>query len=190
MILAPWLVVAALVALIPAVVPMRPRQLRVDVPLAGESLLPEAEATYEITGLQPTAQYEIKISYPAVTPAIFDVTFLGDGPTTSRKLQNVHKEEFTTDEKGAVQVPDQLTKTSTTAMFVLKAHRDSIAYDPAIQSDEPIVFNIVVSPLFFGVPVEAFPLIVLGLGCILAAWLLSPRLLRLLLSATKRREKD
>ena len=142
--------------------------LAVGVPRNAEKLRPTEVATYEVTGLQPEAEYEIKISYPAVTPAVFEVQFEA-GRAGGRQLQNVHKEMFSTDTTSRIRMPSG----DATTIFTVRALRESYSYDKVRQSEDYIVYNIAVGPLLLGVPTEALPLAVLAVVGLFAVWRLS-----------------
>eukprot|EP00668_Euglena_longa_P014640 GGOE01018636.1.p3 GENE.GGOE01018636.1~~GGOE01018636.1.p3 ORF type:complete len:144 (+),score=32.02 GGOE01018636.1:3-434(+) len=131
---------------------------------------------YRIVGLAPSASYEIKVSYPATMPATFEVLWGAAQSQTSRRLLNTHKEIFATDGHGQVKVEGQLGTTE----FMLLALRESHSYDIAREQREAILYNIVVAPVLFGVPTEAYPLILVGLLCVAVVWYLTPAAMRLI----------
>jgi len=156
--------------------------LEVGVPVNAQTIRPGEKHNYEILGMSPSSTFEVKLSYPATMPANFEVVWgSGSDRAPPRRLSDDRKEMFRTDESGHVAVP----RGPATTAFALTAVRESFSYDPVHQSESPIVYNIAVAPVMFGVPTEAFPLIATGVCCIGFAWITSRPVLEFLLRSAK-----
>eukprot|EP00906_Rhabdomonas_costata_P034624 RCo048700 len=149
-----------------------------------QSLSPGSAVQYCILGLQPSSQYEIRVSFPGTTRwAVFEVKFQEEPPGTGRRLLDVYQVRFVTDRAAKIQVPSDMQSLEVPRFWLRLVHDDSAgSFSPLPERmQQPIVYNIVISRVLFGLPMEAFAVIIVGLLCVGAAAYAAPRLRLLLL---------
>ncbi|PNW76102.1 hypothetical protein CHLRE_12g547734v5 [Chlamydomonas reinhardtii] len=125
---------------------------------------------FSFAGLKPLTSYEVRVSYPATTPAIIHLR-LAAGELhrgQSRRLLDTEKLIFSTDASGNAQgIPDALVELRATGRFV---HRDGPGAGP-----KRLVFNIVCQELLLGaVPTDTLPAIFACVLLVVAGWSCAP----------------
>ena len=122
--------------------------LRPEIRIDNEVIYPGEPKVYELKGLDPMGQYEVRISYPATTPTIFTLRVLhGEKKRVLRRRLNTEKIVVSgKDESMLVQV---------------EAKPEGVS--PVIElSKRPTKFNIVLEQLIWGIPTSAFRLILMA----------------------------
>mmetsp|Transcript_30510 Transcript_30510/g.73299 ORF Transcript_30510/g.73299 Transcript_30510/m.73299 type:complete len:197 (+) Transcript_30510:114-704(+) len=120
---------------------------------------------YGLSGLKPSSMYEVKVSYPGTVPVSLHLEFVspGDEPSTrqGRRLLDTEKLIFETP-------ADSISFCSTSLVRVTATWRGN-SWQKA-RKEDPLLFNIVVAPMLFGVPTEVLPHAAIGLslvGCVI-----------------------
>ncbi|MCD9559908.1 hypothetical protein HAX54_018236 [Datura stramonium] len=136
--------------------------LQVGQELMKETLpLQSGSRLYQLQGLNSNKWYEVKISYPASIPATFTLQLSKgtSGLNVGRKLLNTEKIIFQADslqllgDKGG--------------MFVLvNVEPEGIVAIPGVKERKHIIYNIVCDELLFGIPHQAWYVVVLVVLCL------------------------
>eukprot|EP01028_Stygiella_incarcerata_P004453 TRINITY_DN19787_c0_g1_i1.p1 TRINITY_DN19787_c0_g1~~TRINITY_DN19787_c0_g1_i1.p1 ORF type:complete len:238 (-),score=55.46 TRINITY_DN19787_c0_g1_i1:8-721(-) len=138
-----------------------------DVPLEYQSMDVFSAMAFRLENLQTRSFYEVRINYPALNPALFEVTWMV-GPeaaaltsvksmehelASERSLLDTEKTMFRTDERGLItSLP---TPSEGESYYVIvSVRREGVARSEEAFS-RPIVFHIVLETLFFGAPYDA-----------------------------------
>ncbi|XP_015083455.1 uncharacterized protein LOC107026863 isoform X1 [Solanum pennellii] len=140
--------------------------LQVGQELMKETLpLQSGSRLYELQGLNSNKWYEVKISYPASIPATFTLQLSkgSSGLNVGRKLLNTEKIIFQAD--NSLQLLGDEGK-----MFVLvNVEPEGIVAIPGVKEREHIIYNIVCDELLFGIPHQAWYVVVLVVLCLALA---------------------
>ncbi|KAF7817093.1 putative transmembrane protein [Senna tora] len=125
---------------------------RETLPLQGGSRL------YQVQNLKPQTWYEVKISYPASIPASFSIQLERDNSdmvlNNNRRLLNTEKLIFKTE--------SDLAKTH----VLVTVDPEGFVAIPHVPERQFIMFNIVCDELLFGIPHQAWWVVVLAILCI------------------------
>ncbi|GBF90016.1 hypothetical protein Rsub_02722 [Raphidocelis subcapitata] len=151
--------------------------LRPNEPLTGQLIkLDGAAKRYRLRDLKPSADYEVRVSYPASIPASLAFEWSGvpapdaaaPGRAATRRLLDTDKAIFSTDADGG-------GPGGKAPLLLLKAARRSVHKDGPEGGPDQLVFDIVLAELWFGVlPKDTLPVIVAAGIALLAALLLAP----------------
>lgn len=125
-----------------------PIPLRVNEPRDNEMGHHQQAMLYELVGLQPASQYEVRVSYPATVPSAFDLQF--HTAPSGRRLRNVEKLVFLTDEQGLVRGAAQ-------PLVRVTPLRTGVPLVPS--PPQPVPYSIVLEAMPLGVPHSSWPLI-------------------------------
>ncbi|KAH0645134.1 hypothetical protein KY284_033018 [Solanum tuberosum] len=140
--------------------------LQVGQELMKETLpLQSGSRLYELQGLNSNKWYEVKISYPASIPATFTLQLSkgSSGLNVGRKLLNTEKIIFQAD--NSLQLLGDKGE-----MFVLvNVEPEGIVAIPGVKEREHIIYNIVCDELLFGIPHQAWYVVVLVVLCLALA---------------------
>jgi hypothetical protein len=136
-----------------------------DEELFNEVLYDTEQCFYKLENVIPATSYDLKISYPATIPTDFTIEVITANLSQTRRLLNTEKSQFT-------------VESGKTYIAVVTAHRTGVSvYLEVLQ--QPVVFNIVLSTLYYGLPQEVWKLVFLVLLAIivsvvwLAPWILT-----------------
>ncbi|KAK9809975.1 hypothetical protein WJX72_002856 [[Myrmecia] bisecta] len=127
---------------------------------------------YHLVGLQANTQYELRVSYPATNPCKFDLQIahnLQGGwmrGGAARKLLDVNKLVFSTDESGLLQGQPPVILLSATSAGV---HRDGPSHLPS-----HVTYNIVLAELHLGIPRDSWPVAITAVSMVLMVVLMLP----------------
>ncbi|XP_021754016.1 uncharacterized protein LOC110719394 isoform X2 [Chenopodium quinoa] len=118
---------------------------------------------YLLQGLKPDTWYEVKISYPATTPAIFSLQLkrgVSDvGMNRLRKLLNTEKLIFKAEDL------DEINRQGGLYVLITVEPEGFVAI-PGVQERENILFNIVCDELMLGIPHKAWLVATFALLCV------------------------
>jgi len=130
----------------------QPVQLFPDQGLENEVIIPGESVIYALDGLEPNSHYEVRISYPATSPTEFSISFVNQVEfKTSRQLLNIEKLMFQTDEEAKV-----VGFAKTTENYLVKVSATYSGVSTIAGADKrPVVYNIVLETLFFGIPYDS-----------------------------------
>jgi hypothetical protein len=170
-------------------VPLRP-----DVPLNAASVQVGGQLLYAVGPLAPSTAYEVRISYPAVTPVDFLLEFVQPGAEDpaalgsaraapgARRLLNTAKLMFATDAAGRVALASVTWPPAADGTYLVRAtaRPEGVAHSPHLVAARPLLFNVVLESLPAGAPAGAWRMIVLlAVVLLLLCAGVLPRLLRL-----------
>lgn len=136
--------------------------LRVNEQRVGEHIRLDSEIkTYVLIDLSPLSSYEVRVSYPATVPARVVFAFDEFAATNRRrlfrlrKLLDCEKCIFRTD--GSARVLGSLNP-----KVLLRAERKGLSFhrDGPAAGGPTLVYNIALVPLWLGIPLDTFPIII------------------------------
>ncbi|OIT01694.1 PREDICTED: uncharacterized protein LOC109226589 isoform X1 [Nicotiana attenuata] len=119
---------------------------------------------YELQGLNSNKWYEVKISYPASIPATFTLQLSqgSSGLNGGRKLLNTEKIIFQAD---SIQLLGDKGGTS----VLVNVEPEGIVAIPGVKERKYVIYNIVCDELLFGIPHQAWYVVVLVVLCLALA---------------------
>ncbi|XP_024524495.1 uncharacterized protein LOC112344292 [Selaginella moellendorffii] len=138
-------------------------------------------AVYQVRGLDPAHDYEIKVSYPASVPAAFSLTLLHSRRSsgTTRRLLNVEKIIFPAREHLI------LDEGSHKVFVRVSVKPAGVIAKRNFKEQEFIVYNIMCERVFFsGIPEQAWWIGFLATGALLFSYFLANILPHLLFGTT------
>ncbi|KAL6069937.1 hypothetical protein QOT17_007249 [Balamuthia mandrillaris] len=153
---------------------------------------------YELSRLQPDRSYEVRISFPAIQPAIFEITFIGTEPlhsfgSTGRTLLNTEKLTFQTDGNShIIEVPPSTYQHGKGPLLLVTATSEGVANPSLVQhpATTTIHYNIVLETLIWGVPKTVVVMgVVAAIAVIIIMTVLLPQLvpkLNVVVSSSKK----
>eukprot|EP00736_Rhodelphis_marinus_P010998 Rmarinus@m.8228 len=169
--------------------------LRPDRPRKDQHLEPGHSLIYILVEMQADSEYELRISYPSWIPAEFEIdifveplsamdSFVGEElrPQHGRKISNIEKVSFKTNEEGYPSGVDAVPLSfgelsGDFGVFAeVSATLTGVSDDPSFQ-DYPIVYNIVLESLWFGVPASTINMTICGVLMVIFGALLVRSLL-------------
>ncbi|XP_021735983.1 uncharacterized protein LOC110702565 isoform X1 [Chenopodium quinoa] len=122
---------------------------------------------YLLQGLKPDTWYEVKISYPATTPAMFSLQLkrgVSDvGLNRLRKLLNTEKLIFKAEDL------DEINRQGGLYVLITVEPEGFVAI-PGVQERENILFNIVCDELMLGIPHKAWLVAAFALLCVVVGF--------------------
>lgn len=139
--------------------------LQVGQELMKETLpLQSGSRLYELQGLNSNKWYEVKISYPASIPATFTLQLSkgSSGLNVGRKLLNTEKIIFQADSL-------QLLGGKGRTFVLVNVEPEGIVAIPGVKERKHITYNIVCDELLFGIPHQAWYVVVLVVLCLALA---------------------
>lgn len=139
--------------------------LQVGQELMKETLpLQSGSRLYELQGLNSNKWYEVKISYPASIPATFTLQLSkgSSGLNGGRKLLNTEKIIFQAD---SIQFLGDKGGTS----VLVNVEPEGIVAIPGVKERKYVIYNIVCDELLFGIPHQAWYVVVLVVLCLALA---------------------
>ncbi|CAM6085483.1 unnamed protein product [Calypogeia fissa] len=118
---------------------------------------------YELMDMEEDHWYEVKISYPASTPALFSIDLLPehdeDSSSLGRKLLNTEKIIFRVPKGPASQGGQDGVK----QRVLVSVKPEGFVAQPYMQEQPFIVYNILLEEVVLGIPLQAFWVGFLGL---------------------------
>ncbi|KAM7429090.1 hypothetical protein ABFA07_020025 [Porites harrisoni] len=133
-------------------------RLEPERPLFNQVLQHQETVVYHLVQLKPGKNYELRVSYRSTTPTDFYIRLIPKYALQlrdrSRQLLNIDKLVFN----------NQLTDMEQFANVTVI--RTGVPLNPA-SLGEPVLYNIVLEELFFGVPWHVWKLVVLVIGIII-----------------------
>lgn len=128
--------------------------------------------SYKLCELTPATEYEVRISYPATSPAVFTLRLeqaevslakpsQGDSELRRVRRLNTAKLELSTDALGQVITADG-TALPSSALLIIQAEVEGVAH--SLQPTE-VMFNIMLDPKTAGIPSTSLSM--LGVGGVL-----------------------
>ncbi|KJE89242.1 hypothetical protein CAOG_009336 [Capsaspora owczarzaki ATCC 30864] len=153
-----------------------------DVEVRGVTLAHGESMLFELSALRSGGSYEVRVSYPAWSPAQFDLQLLTETEARNnelalerRKLLNIEKIVFQHQAE-----PSEIKSLSPGSFVRVTAWLTGIR-SPAAQAQradivDSVTFNIVLQSLYLGIPLEAFKVALLALlfAVILIKWVARP----------------
>ncbi|KAM3323208.1 putative protein isoform X1 [Capsicum chacoense] len=139
--------------------------LRVGLELMKETLpLQSGSRLYELQGLNSNKWYEVKISYPASIPATFTLQLSkgSAGLNVGRKILNTEKIIFQGNNL-------QLLGGKGGTFVLVNVEPEGIVSIPGVKERRHIIYNIVCDELLFGIPHQAWYVVVLVVVCLALA---------------------
>ncbi|KAL0037476.1 hypothetical protein WJX79_010053 [Trebouxia sp. C0005] len=138
--------------------------------IASETLRFGSESI-SLEDLKPDTGYEVRVSYPATVPSKVTLQLISRNSvqpvhTHRRQLMDTEKIIFYTDDLATYQGQEHIVEIQAEATGI---HRDGPAAKP-----EYFLYNIVLAELVFGVPRDAFPIVMMVFLAIVVVALLLP----------------
>lgn len=150
--------------------PIHGNMMDMEVLQVGQELMKETlplqsgSRLYELQGLNSNKWYEVKISYPASIPATFTLQLSkgSSGLNVGRKLLNTEKIIFQADSL-------QLLADKGRTFVLVNVEPEGIVAIPGVKERKHIIYNIVCDELLFGIPHQAWYVVVLVVLCLALA---------------------
>jgi hypothetical protein len=100
---------------------------------------------YELVNMQPNVLYDIRISYPAYTPADFTMKIFKQD-TSGRQLLNIESVKFRTDNRGNIE-GFQFSETESRARYWVSVAMTGTAVSVNPQLVRAVEYNIILEPI-------------------------------------------